>query len=124
LQKAKKFQRKNLSWNAPKYSTLGVHSDGSARRNDTFWVTVGAGARLADIAAAAGNAEAFHVSAIDELRETLCRALPVVRNGRSAVVDVAIERVSSQVLAQKRKDKAATAYDRPSGRFCRDRDAR
>jgi acetolactate synthase-1/2/3 large subunit len=89
----------NGGWNAPKYSTLGVHPDGSARRNDTFWVTVGAGARLADIAAAAGNAEPFHISVIDELRETLRQALQVVRNGRSAVVDVAIERISSQVLA-------------------------
>ena len=88
----------NGGWNAPKHSTLGVHPDGSARHNDTFWVTVGAGARLADIAAAAGNAEPFHVSVMEELRETLRRALQIVRDGRSAVVDVAIQRISSQVL--------------------------
>ncbi|HLQ77818.1 MAG TPA: thiamine pyrophosphate-dependent enzyme, partial [Terriglobia bacterium] len=88
----------NGGWNAPKHSTLGVHPDGSARQNDSFWVTVGAGARFADIAAAAGNAEPFRVSVREELKETLRRALQVVRDGRSAVVDVAIQRISSQVL--------------------------
>jgi len=88
----------NGGWNAPKYSTLGVHPDGSAKQNDTYWVTVGAGARFADIAAAAGNAEPFRVTAREELKETLRRALQTVRNGRAAVVDVAIQRISSQVL--------------------------
>jgi len=88
----------NGGWNAPKHSTLGVHPDGSARKNDTFWVTVGAGARFADIAAAAGDAEPFRVTVREELRETLRRALQVVRDGRSAVVDVAVQSISAQVL--------------------------
>jgi acetolactate synthase-1/2/3 large subunit len=88
----------NGGWNAPKYSTLGVHPDGTAKQNDTYWVTVGSGARFADIAAAAGNAEPFRVTAREELRGTLKRALQAVRDGRSAVVDVAIQRISSQVL--------------------------
>jgi acetolactate synthase I/II/III large subunit len=88
----------NGGWNAPKHSTLGVHPEGTARNNDTFWVTVGAGARFADIAAAAGQAEPFRVSTREELRDTLRRALQVVRDGRPAVVDVAIQRISSQVL--------------------------
>ncbi|HET9131032.1 MAG TPA: acetolactate synthase, partial [Terriglobia bacterium] len=84
--------------NAPKYSTLGVHPEGTAKQNDTYWVTVGSGARFADIAAAAGNAESFRVTDRENLRETLRRALQTVRNGRSAVVDVVIQRISSQVL--------------------------
>jgi acetolactate synthase-1/2/3 large subunit len=88
----------NGGWNAPKYSTLGVHPDGTAKRNDTYWVTVGSGARYADIAAAAGNAESFRVTTREELRETLQRALQTVRDGRSAVVDVVVQRISSQVL--------------------------
>jgi len=88
----------NGGWNAPKYSTLGVHPNGTARQNDTYWVTVGSGARFADIAAAAGNAEPFRITAREELRETLRRALQTVRNGRSAVVDVVIQGISSQVL--------------------------
>jgi len=88
----------NGGWNAPKHSTLAVHPEGSARQNDTYWVTIGAGARFADIAAAAGNAEPFTVSAREKLKDTLRQAMQVVRDGRSAVVDVAIQRISSQVL--------------------------
>jgi acetolactate synthase-1/2/3 large subunit len=88
----------NGGWNAPKYSTLGVHPDGIAKQNDTYWVTVGSGARFADIAAAAGNAVPFRISKREELKETLKRALQTVRDGRSAVVDVAIQRISSQIL--------------------------
>ena len=88
----------NGGWNAPKYSTLGVHPEGIAKQNDTYWVTVGSGARFADIAAAAGNAEPFRVTAREELRESLRHALQTVRNGRSAVVDVVIQGISSQVL--------------------------
>jgi acetolactate synthase I/II/III large subunit len=88
----------NGGWNAPKHSTLGVHPDGSARRNDTYWVTVGEGARLADIAAAAGGAEPFRVTERTELKETLRRALEIVRGGRCAVVDVCVTRISGQVL--------------------------
>jgi acetolactate synthase-1/2/3 large subunit len=88
----------NGGWNAPKFSTLGVHPDGTAKQNDTYWVTVGSGARFADIAAAAGNAEPFRVTAREQLRESLRRALQTVRDGRCAVVDVVIQGISSQVL--------------------------
>jgi len=90
----------NGGWNAPKFSTLGVHPEGNAKRNDTYWVTVGEGARFAEIAAAAGDAEPFRVSEREKLGETLRRALQTVRGGRSAVVDVVVQRISSQVLKQ------------------------
>ena len=89
----------NGGWHSPKLSTLGVHPDGIARRNDTYWVTVGANARLADIAAAAGGAEAHRVSAPERLKETLRKAMQTVRSGRSAVVDVRITPISTQRLA-------------------------
>jgi acetolactate synthase-1/2/3 large subunit len=88
----------NGGWNAPKHSTLGVHPEGSAKRNDTFWVTIGSGARLSEIAAAAGNAAAFQVAHRSELKDVLRQALQIVREGRSAVVDVLVQRISRQVL--------------------------
>jgi acetolactate synthase-1/2/3 large subunit len=88
----------NGGWNAPKFSTIGVHPEGTAKKHDSFWVTVGAGARLADVAVAAGNAEALYVRHQEELAPALERGLATVRSGRCAVVDVAVTRVSSQVL--------------------------
>ena len=88
----------NGGWHSPKLSTLWVHPEGTAKRNDTFWVTMGAGAKLADIAAAAGHAEAHRVSNREQLKPTLARALQTVRAGRCAVVEVAIAPISSQVL--------------------------
>ncbi|HSF48400.1 MAG TPA: thiamine pyrophosphate-requiring protein [Burkholderiales bacterium] len=91
----------NGGWHSPKLSTLGVHPEGTAKRNDTYWVTIGSGARLADIAtAAAKGIEAFRVGERESLKETLGRAMQVVRNGQSAVVDVAITPISAQVLAE------------------------
>jgi len=88
----------NGGWHSPKLSTLWVHPDGTAKRNDTFWVTMGAGAQLADIAAAAGDVAAHRVSERGELKPTLARALETVRGGRCAVVEVAIAPISRQVL--------------------------
>ncbi len=88
----------NGGWHSPKLSTLWVHPEGTANRNDTFWVTVGAGARLADLAAAAGDVEAHRVSERAQLKSTLKRALETVRSGRPAVVEVAIAPFSGQVL--------------------------
>jgi len=88
----------NGGWHSPRLSTLWVHPDGPAERNDTYWVTAGAGARLPDIAAATGGADPFYVTRREHLNETLQRALQTVRGGRSAVVDVAISRISRQVL--------------------------
>ncbi len=88
----------NGGWHSPKLSTQWVHPDGVAQKNDTFWVTMGAGARLADIAAAAGDAEAHQVASRETLKATLRRALDTVRRGRCAVVDVAVAPISRQVL--------------------------
>ena len=90
----------NGGWNAPKVSTLLVHPDGVAKRNDRFWTTVGARARLADIAAVASGAAAFHVSEFAQLQATPEDALATVRSGRSAVVDVVLPRTSAQVLGE------------------------
>jgi thiamine pyrophosphate-dependent acetolactate synthase large subunit-like protein len=57
------------------------------------------GARLAQIAAAAGDAAAFEVRAREELMQTLQEAMRIVRSGRSAVVDVALASISSQTLS-------------------------
>ena len=88
----------NGGWNAPKVSTLLVHPDGQARRDDHYWVTIGARARLADIAAAASGAAAYRVTEFAKLRSTLEEALAVVRGGRCAVVDVVLPPTSAQVL--------------------------
>lgn len=88
----------NGGWNAPKVSTLLVHPEGTAKRRDRYWTTVGARARLAEVAAAAGNAEAFRVEQLAELDATLQAALATVRGGRSAVVDIVLPPTSEQVL--------------------------
>ncbi len=88
----------NGGWHSPRLSTAWVHPDGPAERNDTYWVTVGAGARLADIAAATGGADAFRVTDRADLTGTLRLALEKVRAGRCAVVDVLLKPISTQVL--------------------------
>lgn len=88
----------NGGWNAPKVSTLLVHPEGTAKRNDKYWITVGARARLADVAAAASGAASFRVSEHSKLKATLEEALTIVRGGRSAVVDVVLPPTSAQVL--------------------------
>ena len=89
----------NGGWNAPKVSTLLVHPEGVAKRNDTYWITMNAGARLADAAAATGGAVAYRVEAKEDLKRTLQEAMATVRAGKSAVVDVVIVPVSGQVLS-------------------------
>jgi len=89
----------NGGWNAPKASSLLVHPEGTAKKNDRYWITMSARARLADIATAAGGAAAFRVSRQAELAATLAEAMAVVRGGRSAVVDVVTMPISAQVLA-------------------------
>jgi acetolactate synthase-1/2/3 large subunit len=90
----------NGGWSAPKFSTLGVHPDGVANRNDTFWATMTSGARLADIARASGDVAAFEVSERPALAGTLREALAEVRAGRPAVVDVRIAPFSRQALGR------------------------
>ena len=89
----------NSGWNAPKQSTLLVHPDGAAVRQDRFWVTIGRGARYAEIAAAAGGAAAFQVDRLVNLEPSLREALTIVRGGRSAVLDVVTTPISGQVLS-------------------------
>jgi acetolactate synthase-1/2/3 large subunit len=88
----------NGGWNAPKASTLLVHPEGTARRRDRYWITTSARARFADIAAAASGAAAFRVGQLADLDATLQEALQIVRGGRSAVVEVLLPPISSQVL--------------------------
>jgi acetolactate synthase-1/2/3 large subunit len=88
----------NGGWGAPKQSTLLVHPEGTAKRRDRYWITVGARSRPADIGTAAGGAAAFRVTAQGELAPTLREALEIVRGGRSAIVDVVVSPVSQQVL--------------------------
>ena len=90
----------NGGWNAPKFSTLGVHPEGTAKKNDTFFTTMTAGARLADIAMASGEVDGFHVSKRKDLSNTLQTAMEAVRAGRPAVVDVAITPFSGQILGK------------------------
>jgi len=92
----------NGGWQAPKFSTLLLHPEGAAKQNDTFWVTIGAGARLADVAAAAGAAAAFQANSRETLKATLREALEIVRSGRCAVVDAAITPASTQKLGDPR----------------------
>ena len=89
----------NSGWNAPKQSTMLVHPDGDSVRRDRFWVTTGRGARFAEIAAAAGGAAAFRVDRLVNLEPTLRDALTIVREGRSAVIDVVTTPISGQVLS-------------------------
>lgn len=94
----------NGGWRAPKYSNDLVHARGGlAGETDRYWVTMTRDARLADMAAAAGDAAALRVSEPDRLAETLREALAVVRAGRSAVVDVVLEPVSQQRLGRRQR---------------------
>lgn len=90
----------NGGWNAPKFSTLGVHPKGAAEARDTFWATMTAGMHLEKIAAASGDVAAYNVRERDDLAETLSEAMTEVRAGRPAVVDVALEPFSGQVLGR------------------------
>jgi acetolactate synthase-1/2/3 large subunit len=90
----------NRGWGAPKVSTLLVHPEGVAKNTDHYWITVGAQAQFADIAHAASGAGAFRVEHIHQLQGALAQALALVRSGKSAVVDVVVLPVSSQVLGE------------------------
>jgi acetolactate synthase-1/2/3 large subunit len=90
----------NGGWNAPKFSTLGVHPDGIANRNDTFFTTMTAGTRLADMAAASGEVDGFTVDDRADLDRVLSEAMAAVASGRPAVVDVRITPFSNQKLGR------------------------
>ncbi len=90
----------NGGWNAPRFSTLGVHPEGTANANDTFFTTMTAGARLADMAQASGDVAGYTVDDAAGLSEALAMAMDDVRGGRPAVVDVRITPFSRQVLGR------------------------
>lgn len=89
----------NGGWKSPRVSTVLVHPDGPAERNDTYWVAAGEGTRFEKIAEATGAAVGFRVEHRDELASTLAQALETVRAGRSAVVNVLLAPVTKQTLA-------------------------
>ena len=88
----------NGGWRSPRYSSELVHPYGAAASADTYWVTMTAGARLAEIAAAAGSAKTFRVETPGELQSALSDALQVVRAGICAVVEVMLPTISQQDL--------------------------
>lgn len=83
----------NSGWKSPKLSTLGVHPDGVANEMDQFHVNFDPPADLAKIAEAAGNAHAQTVKKPAELKAALRKAFNIVKEGRTAVVDVYIPNV-------------------------------
>ncbi len=88
----------NGGWNAPKVSTLLVHPEGTARQHDTYWITTSDNARLAELAAAAGDAATWQVRTEAELNEAMAAAIATVRSGRSAVIDAITTPISAQRL--------------------------
>lgn len=86
----------NSGWRSPKLSTLGVHPNGTANRNDTFWVSFEPGSDLEQVAAAAGGAFACSVRKPEEVRGALIAGLNAVNEGRSAVINVYLNPVSRQ----------------------------
>ena len=88
----------NVGWKSPKLSTVLVHPEGAAVKDDTFFVTMTRGARLPEVANAAGDAAVFRVTEPTQLRATLQEAFDVVRAGRSAVVDIHRRPISGQTL--------------------------
>jgi acetolactate synthase-1/2/3 large subunit len=87
----------NEGWNATKMNLLKQHPDGIAKQTDSYWVNLGPSSDLAKIAEAAGGAYARTVTDPRELPEALMQAMDEVKNGRSAVVDVRLNKISSQI---------------------------
>lgn len=90
----------NGGWKSPRMSTVYVHPQGPAERNDTYWVAAGAGADLAAIAESTGGAVGFRVEHRDQLQATLANAMETVRAGKSAVVDVRLAPITKQALSR------------------------
>ena len=88
----------NSGWRSPKASTELVHPTGAAHAADAYWVAASAGSRLADLAAAAGDAQAIRVEDRRELRTALAQGLASVRAGRPAVIEAMLAPATSQAL--------------------------
>jgi acetolactate synthase-1/2/3 large subunit len=78
----------NKGWKSPKLSTLGVHPNGIANETNEFWSDLQPVADLAKIAEAAGGAYAQTVKNSSEIKPVLRNAIQIVKEGRSAVIDV------------------------------------
>ncbi|MGE7604043.1 thiamine pyrophosphate-requiring protein [Peribacillus sp. NPDC097675] len=87
----------NEGWNATKQNLLKRYPDGMAKQTDRYWVNFDQSADLAKIAEAAGGAYARTVTDPKELPEILQQAMKEVKNGRSAVVDVRLAKISYQI---------------------------
>ena len=87
----------NEGWNATKMNLLKRYPEGMAKQTDRYWVNFDQSADLAKIAEAAGGAFARTVSNPQELEDVLHQAIDEVKNGRSAVVDVRLAKVSHQI---------------------------
>ncbi|WP_238160494.1 thiamine pyrophosphate-requiring protein [Pigmentiphaga sp. H8] len=90
----------NGGWKSPRMSTVYVHPEGPAQRNDTYWVAAGAGTQFSAVAEATGGAVGYRVDGREQLQATLRQALATVRSGKAAVVDVRLASVTGQVLAR------------------------
>lgn len=86
----------NEGWNATKMNLLKRYPDGMAKQTDSYWVNFDQSADLAKIAEAAGGAYARIVTDPKELPEALHQAMNEVKNGKSAVVDVRLAKISNQ----------------------------
>jgi acetolactate synthase-1/2/3 large subunit len=78
----------NQGWNAPKFSTVGLHPDGYAVKENKFWVSFDPPARLDLVAEAAGGAFARTVSKPEDLISVLREGREAVKKGTSAVINV------------------------------------
>ena len=86
----------NEGWNATKQNLLKRYPDGMTKQTDRYWVNFDQSADLAKIAEAAGGAYARMVTDPRKLPEVLQQAVNEVKNGRSAVVDVRLAKISNQ----------------------------
>ena len=84
----------NGGWNGPKCSTLAVHPDGYASRDEDIGVSFDPQPDYGAIAAAAGGAWTRRVTQPDQLDAALADALTVLREeGRAAVLDVQLAHI-------------------------------
>lgn len=86
----------NEGWNATKLNLLKRYPEGMAKQTDSYWVNFDQSADLAKIAEAAGGAYARMVTDPRELPEVIQQAMNEVKNGKSAVVDVRLAKISNQ----------------------------
>jgi len=88
----------NGGWNATKQNVLKLDPEGAAARADRYWVNLQSGADLPAIATAAGGAFGRTVHGAEALMPALEEGMAAVKAGRSAVIDVRLPPVSSQVV--------------------------